>query len=93
MSLFQQLPLLDKLLHQLQTIRDAIAALREYVARKSREQKETERLLASSPSLRRRFNHRQSTLLNHALRHTGKAYRVDVGRAEDGDEDLSLIHI
>lgn len=65
------------LLHQLQTIRDAIAALHEYVARKSREQKETERLLASSPSLRGRFNHRQSALLNHALRHTGEAYRVD----------------
>ena len=61
----------------MQTIRHAIAALPEYVARKSREQKETERLLASSPSLRGRFNHRQSALLNHALRHTGEAYRVD----------------
>lgn len=62
------------LLHQLQTIRHAIAALPEYVARKSREQKETVRLLASSPSLRGRFNHRQSALLNHALRHTGEAF-------------------
>ena len=65
------------LLHQLQTIRQAIAALHAYVARKSREQKETERLLASSPNLRGRFNHRQTTLLNHALRNAGEAYRVD----------------
>ena len=65
------------LLHQLQTIRQAIAALHEYVARKSREQKETERLLAASPTLRGRFNHRQTTLLNHALRTAGEAYRVD----------------
>lgn len=65
------------LLHQLQTIRQAIAALHEYVARKSREQKETEQLLASSPKLRGRFNHRQTALLNHALRNAGEAYRVD----------------
>jgi Fic family protein len=65
------------LLHQLQTIRQAIAALHEYVARKSREQKETEQLLASSPKLRGRFNHRQVALLNHALRNAGEAYRVD----------------
>jgi len=65
------------LLHQLQTICQAIAALHEYVARKSCEQKETERLLAASPTLRGRFNHRQTALLNHALRNAGEAYRVD----------------
>jgi Fic family protein len=65
------------LLHQLETIRQATAALHEYVARKSREQKETERLLAASPELRGRFNHRQVALLNHALRNTGESYRVD----------------
>ncbi|OYY92677.1 MAG: filamentation induced by cAMP protein fic [Hydrogenophilales bacterium 28-61-23] len=65
------------LLHQLQTIRQAIAALHAYVAKKSREQQETERMLASSPNLRGRFNHRQTTLLNHALRNAGEAYRVD----------------
>lgn len=65
------------LLHQLQTVRQAIAALHDYVARKSREQKETERFLAASPALRGRFNHRQVALLNHALRNTGEAYRVD----------------
>lgn len=65
------------LLHQLQTIRQAIAALHQYVARKSREQKETEQLLARSPMLRGRFNHRQTALLTHALRNPGEAYRVD----------------
>jgi Fic family protein len=65
------------LLHQLQTIRQAIAALHDYVARKSREQKETEHLLAASPNLRGRFNLRQTALLNHALRNAGEAYRVD----------------
>jgi Fic family protein len=65
------------LLHQLQTIRQAIAALHAYVAKKSQEQKETERMLASSANLRGRFNHRQTALLNHALRNAGEAYRVD----------------
>jgi Fic family protein len=72
------------LLHQLQTIRQAIVALHEYVARKAREQKETERLLASSPALRGRFNHRQTALLNHALRNTGEAYRVDAHQRSNG---------
>ena len=65
------------LIHQLQTVRQAIAALHDYVARKSRERRETERLLAASPALRGRFNHRQTALLNHALRNPGEAYRVD----------------
>ena len=65
------------LLHQLQTIRQAIAALHAYVAKKAHEQQETERMLASSPALRGRFNHRQTALLNHALRNAGEAYRVD----------------
>lgn len=72
------------LLHQLQTIRQAIAALHAYVARKSREQKETERLLAASPNLRGRFNHRQVALLNHALRNAGEAYRVDAHQRSHG---------
>jgi Fic family protein len=65
------------LLHQLRTIREAIAALHAYVDRKTREQQETERMLAHAPALRGRFNHRQLALLNHALRNVGEAYRVD----------------
>lgn len=65
------------LLHQLQTIRQAIAALHDYVDRKVREQRETQQMLSQSAALRGRFNHRQIALLNHALRNTGEAYRVD----------------
>lgn len=65
------------LLHQLSTIRRAIAALHEYLDRKVGEQRETEQLLAASPKLRTRFNHRQVALLTHALRNTGEGYRVD----------------
>ncbi|MDP2824778.1 MAG: Fic family protein [Sulfuritalea sp.] len=68
------------LLHQLNTIRRAIVALHEYMDRKLREQKETERLLSASPKLRTRFNHRQVALLTHALRNTGEGYRVDAHR-------------
>lgn len=65
------------LLHQLATIRQAIIALHEYLARKSSEQKETEKLLSGSLKLRTRFNHRQLALLTHALKNQGEAYRVD----------------
>jgi len=65
------------LLHQLSTIRRAIVALHEYLARKAGEQRETEKLLAASSKLRTRFNHRQVALLTHALRNTGEGYRVD----------------
>ena len=65
------------LLQQLSTIRRAIAALHDYLARKVHEQKETEKLLSVSAKLRARFNHRQVALLTHALRNTGEGYRVD----------------
>ncbi len=65
------------LLHQLSTIRKSIAALHDYIDRKSREQKETEKLLSASAKLRSRFNHRQIALLTHALRNKGQEYRID----------------
>jgi len=64
------------LLHQLSTIRQAIAALHDYVDRKVQEQRETRQLLSSSNALRGRLNHRQIALLNHALRNHGEAYRL-----------------
>ena len=63
-------------LHQLDIIRKAIEALYTYLARKTSEQKDAERLLSHSPALRGRLNHRQVTLLTHALRNPGEAYRV-----------------
>ncbi|MFN3712247.1 MAG: Fic family protein [Alcanivoracaceae bacterium] len=65
------------LLHQLDTIRQAMVALHDYVERKTREQQETTALLTSSRALRGRFNHRQIALLNHALRHPGQLYRIE----------------
>lgn len=68
------------LLHQLETIRRAIGALHDYVAEKTHEQQQAERLLARSPRLRSMFNHRQVALLGHALRRSGEPYRVDTHR-------------
>lgn len=65
------------LIHQLETIRKAITALYDYLARKSAEQRNTESLLATSPDLRARLNHRQMVLLTHALKHPGETYRVE----------------
>lgn len=72
------------LLHQLHTIRQAITALHEYVDRKVWEQRETQRMLATSTTLRGRFNHRQLALLNHALRNPGEDYRVDAHQRSHG---------
>lgn len=65
------------LLHQLETIRRAIALLHENLARNIEAQRATERLLAASTTLRARLNHRQMALLTHALKHPGEAYRVE----------------
>ena len=64
-------------IHQLATLRKAIAALHDYLNRKTSEQTQTERLMAHSVELRARLNHRQITLLTHALRHPGEEYRID----------------
>jgi len=65
------------LIHQLATIRKAIQGLHDYLARKAREQRGAERMLAESPSLRGALNHRQKALLTHALKHPGTAYRIE----------------
>jgi Fic family protein len=60
--------------HQLDVIQKAIEGLHTYIDRKSAEVSETERLLQNwSDSL----NHRQLTLISHALRHPQTTYTVE----------------
>jgi Fic family protein len=65
------------LLHQLDVIRRAVGALHAYLRRTMTDQQNTERLLAASPTVRTRLNHRQVALLTGALKHPGEQYRVE----------------
>ena len=65
------------ILHQLRVIREAIESLHEYLARKSKEQKDTEKLLRRSRAFRGQLNHRQLALLSHALKHSGYDYLIE----------------
>lgn len=69
-------------LQQLTTIRRAIAALYDYLARKTLEQRDGLALLRSIGG--GRLNHRQIALLSHALRKPGEAYRVAGHEAAHG---------
>lgn len=73
------------LIHQLQTIRRAIDALHAYIARKTNERQETERMLAhKTPLLRLRLNHRQIGILTSALKHPTDAIRIDAHQHTHG---------
>ena len=72
------------LLHQLETIRKAIQGLYAYLARKTQEQQSVERLLSTSPSIRAQLNHRQRTLIAHALKHPNESHRIDAHQRTHG---------
>lgn len=61
------------LLHQSEVIRKAISSLHDYISRKTREVRDSERMLRNW----RHLNHRQQALIGHALRHPDNSYTVE----------------
>ena len=80
------------------TIRWAIVALNEDVARSTGHQREAEMLLVGSPRLRTKFRHWQVELVTHALQHTAEDYRVDAHQGshnvvyQTARSDLMALH-
>lgn len=62
--------------HQLEVIEKAVQGLREYLARKAKEQRQAEALLHPASALGAELNHRQRALLLHAVRHPSRIYRI-----------------
>ena len=56
--------------HQLNVICEAIKALHTYLAKKTREIADTRRLIASSPKLKGKLNHRQLAAMDHFIKHS-----------------------
>ncbi len=62
--------------HQLNVISEAIKALHAYLADKTREIADTRRLIASTPKLKGKLNHRQLAAMDHFLKHSHVVYRI-----------------
>lgn len=68
------------LIHQIEVIKKGIASLHEYLKRKSLELEETEVLLDNSKA-KGMLNHRQLSLLKHALKNPNAMYRIQEHKA------------
>jgi Fic family protein len=62
--------------HQLNVICEAIKALHNYLAEKTREIADTRRLIASSPKLKGKLNHRQMVAMEYFMKHSHVIYRI-----------------
>lgn len=62
--------------HQLNVISEAIHALHDYLAEKSKEIADTRKLIASSPKLKGKLNHRQLAAMDHLLKNSHVIYRI-----------------
>lgn len=68
------------LIHQIDVLRKAITSLHEYLSRKANEVEEAEKLLENSKASGQ-LNHRQLSLLKHALKNPGTIYRIQEHQA------------
>ena len=69
------------ILAQLRIVSRAIQDLHRYLARKAAELSETARLIRQSEAIRSHLNHRQLSLLNHALKHPYAEYTFESHRS------------
>src|SRR3546814_7843270 len=67
--------------HQLDVIIAAVESLRGYLARKTKERNQAEALLRPGSGLGAALNHRQRSLLLHAIRHPGSVYEIAAHQA------------
>jgi len=63
------------LIHQIEVIKEGITSLHEYLGRKAEEFEDAEKLLDHSKA-KGKLNHRQLSLLKHALKHPDAIYKI-----------------
>jgi Fic family protein len=67
-------------LHQLEVILEGIRCIEEYIDRTNEDIKEIEQLLYENKILKNKMNHRQITVIKHAMKHPNTQYKIEVHR-------------